>query len=97
MKHILIKTIPKRENIVARDLCDCLYFYQPNVECRALSTGRVYVYVDTNSFEKCYNLKYFKKLIKSFEVFDEVYLQEPSCVECCVVKVGAMYFVRRAV
>lgn len=92
--HILIKSVPKKEGIVARDLCDCLYYYRADVRCEVLSSGRVYVYSDIDTFRNCYNLKYFKKLIKSFEVFDDVYLHEPVCERCHVVKIGNRYFVR---
>jgi len=39
-------------------------------------------------------MKYFKTLIKKFEVFDYVDNKEPGCVGCHVVKAGSLYFIR---
>ncbi len=93
-KYILIKTIPKKEKIIARDLCDCIYYYDNEVRCEAIATGVIYVYTLINYFELCSSMKYFKTLIKKFEVFDYVDNKEPGCVGCHVVKAGSLYFIR---
>ena len=93
-KYILIKTIPKKEKIIAMDLCDCIYYYDNEVRCETVATSVIYVYTYINYFEVCSSMKYFKKFIKKFEVFDYVDNTEPSCVSCNVVKVGSLYFIR---
>ncbi|MEZ0319919.1 MAG: DUF3195 domain-containing protein [Pyrobaculum sp.] len=93
--HALLYTLPKKENTVARDLCDCLYPHDPGVRCVALATGRVYV--EASRLDVCLGLNYFQKLVKKVEYFDEVSSSPPSCVKCEVVEVGGLYFIRRVV
>jgi hypothetical protein len=93
-KYILIKTIPKKEKTITRDLCDCIYYFDEGARCEAIATGVIYVYTYINYFEACNSMKYFKVLIRKFEVFDHVDNKEPSCVGCHVVKVGSLYFIR---
>ncbi len=38
-KYILIKTIPKKEKIITRDLCDCIYYFDDGVRCEAIAIG----------------------------------------------------------
>ncbi|ABP49621.1 DUF3195 domain-containing protein [Pyrobaculum arsenaticum] len=95
-KYIIVRTIPKKEGQVARDLCDCIYFHDSEVMCVPVAVGRVYVYTLVGALQNCLAMDYFKKLVRGFEVYDEVSHYEPSrCDDCIVVKIGEVYFVRR--
>jgi hypothetical protein len=94
-KYIVIKTKPKKEHIVARDLCDCLYYYDENVKCEVITTGTLYVYTYLMYFEKCLSYKYFKALIRSIYYFDDVAYENPTCEKCHVTKIGKFFFIRR--
>ncbi|ABO07441.1 DUF3195 domain-containing protein [Pyrobaculum calidifontis] len=95
--HVLVITVPKKERIVARDLCDCLYYYDQAVECRVLSPSRVYIRTSIDYLHECLKLKYFEKLIKNIEIFDFVSTSKPSCTECRVIQIGDLYFVKSRV
>lgn len=94
-RHVVVKTLPKKEGAVARDLCDCLYYYNSGVRCEALAVGRVYVYAPSDALDKCMGLKYFKALVRGTEYFDGVSRERPDCGSCVVVKIGELFFVRR--
>lgn len=89
--------MPKKERIIARDLCDCLYYYDQAVECRVLSPSRVYIRTHIDYLYECLKLKYFEKLIKNIEIFDFVSTSKPSCTECYVIQIGDLYFVKSRV
>jgi len=95
--HVLVITVPKKERIIARDLCDCLYYYDQAVECRVLSPSRVYIRTHIDYLYECLKLKYFEKLIKNIEIFDFVSTSKPSCTECYVIQIGDLYFVKSRV
>ncbi|MFN7105365.1 MAG: DUF3195 domain-containing protein [Pyrobaculum sp.] len=92
--YVLIKTLPKKGHIVARDLCDCIYYHDVEVKCEVLSPERFFVYTHMEGLEKCINMKYFSKVIKGLEYFDEVSLERPRCSNCVVVEIGGRFFVR---
>ncbi|AAL62991.1 DUF3195 domain-containing protein [Pyrobaculum aerophilum] len=94
-KHIIIKTIPKKEEIISRDLCDCIYYYDNSVICKPIGPSKVYVSTSLENLEKCLQLHYFKKLVKNIEIFDEVHNSKPNCDKCLIVEIGGVYFVRR--
>lgn len=94
-KHIIIKTIPRKEGIISRDLCDCVYYYDSNVICKPIDIGKVYIYTSLELLEKCLQLYYFRKIIKTFDVFDEIHNSRPNCDNCLVVEISGLFFVRR--
>lgn len=89
-----MRVLPKREKTVARDLCDCIYHHDEGVKCEVLSVGRVLVYTYIEAFERCLSLRYFSKLVKDFQYFDEVQSEHPQCSGCVIVEVGGKFFVR---
>lgn len=94
-KYIVIKTIPKKEYILARDLCDCLYYYDENIKCEVITTSTLYVYTYIMYFEKCINYKYFRVLIRNIYYFDDIFYENPVCENCHVMKIGTLFFIRR--
>ncbi|WP_374119584.1 DUF3195 domain-containing protein [Pyrobaculum sp. 3827-6] len=93
--HVLIRTAPRKDKIVARDLCDCLYYYDQSVKCEVIGPGLVYVNTSTTHLGECLDLFYFRKIIKNIEIYDYVSRERPECSSCVVVAVGGLYFVRR--
>ncbi|ABL87836.1 conserved hypothetical protein [Pyrobaculum islandicum DSM 4184] len=71
-KAVIIHTVPKKEAIVARDLCDCLYYYDQEVVCKVVTVGRVYIYTHVEYLDYCINMKYFRSLIKKVEYSGDV-------------------------
>ncbi|ACB40924.1 DUF3195 domain-containing protein [Pyrobaculum neutrophilum] len=92
-RHFIVYTTSKKEAVVARDLCDCLYYYDSGVMCEALAPSRVYVHTEAEYLERCLGMRYFKALVKGVEAFDDVSRQRPSCAGCRVVEVGGRYFI----
>jgi hypothetical protein len=93
--HVLIRTAPQKDKIVARDLCDCLYYYDQLVKCEVIKPGFVYINTLTTYLGECLNLFYFKKIIKNVEIYDYISTERPECDGCVIVTVGGLYFVRR--